>query len=304
MPYARRRRADKEIVRNPHPTAARTPASFQAGKKTIVLAGRTRLMGVVNVTPDSFADGGRYLEVDRAVEHGLQLVEEGADILDVGGESSRPGAAPVTAQIESERVIPTIEGLRRHTDIPISVDTYKASVARQAVEAGADIINDISGFSLDPAMPEVVAASQAAVVLVHLRGSPTTMQQLVPSPDILSDIQLSFHSAVAACRKHGIADNRIVLDPGIGFGKTVEDNLTIINRLETFRGLGFPILIGTSRKSFIGAILHNHVSRRLLGTAASVTAAILRGAHIVRVHDVAEMMDVVRVSDAIANEAH
>ena len=259
-------------------------------------------MGVVNVTPDSFADEGRHLDPERAVEYGLQLIEAGADILDVGGESSRPGAEPVSAKIETPRVLPTIAGLRKHTNIPISVDTYKASVARYAIDAGADIINDISSFRFDPDMPKIVAAAQAGIVLVHMRGSPETMQQIDPSQDILTDIEKSFRSALTTCQEHQISKNRIVLDPGIGFGKTVGDNLKIINYLGTLRSMGLPILIGTSRKSFIGAILDNPVSQRLLGTAASVAISILRGAQIVRVHDVAEMLDVVKVSDAIANE--
>lgn len=279
------------------------PTSFQACSKTIDLTERTRLMGVVNVTPDSFSDEGRHPNPERAVEYGLQLVEAGADILDVGGESSRPGATPVSAEIETKRVLPTITGLRKHTNIPISVDTYKASVARYAIDAGADIINDISSFRLDPDMPRIVSAAQAGVVLVHMRGSPETMQQIAPSKDILTDIEESFRFALTTCQEHRISKDRIVLDPGIGFGKTVGDNLKIINRLGTLRSMGLPILIGTSRKSFIGAILDNQVSRRLLGTAASVAISILRGAQIVRVHDVAEMLDVVKISDAIANEA-
>jgi dihydropteroate synthase len=259
-------------------------------------------MGVINVTPDSFADEGRHPDPECAVEYGLQLVEAGADILDVGGESSRPGASPVSAEIESERVLPTIAGLRKQTNIPISVDTYKASVARYALDAGADIVNDISSFRLDPDMPRIVAAAQAGIVLVHMRGSPETMQQIAPSQDILTEIEESFRFALTICQDHRISKNHIVLDPGIGFGKTVGDNLKIINRLDTLRSMGLPILVGTSRKSFIGAILENQVPRRLLGTAASVAVSILRGAQIVRVHDVAEMLDVVRVSDAIANE--
>lgn len=275
---------------------------FRARHRDLELGARTRLMGVVNLTPDSFSNGGRYLEKSRALEHCLQLVELGADILDLGGESTRPGAEPLSAEAELERVIPLLEELRPRISSLISVDTYKARVAEEAMRVGADIINDISAFRLDPEMPVVAGRWQAGIILMHMRGTPQVMQQLPPSPDILSEIARDLEQTLAAAAEHGIARDRIVIDPGLGFGKTVEDNLRIINRLSFLERFDLPVLLGTSRKSFLGKILDLPVENRIWGTAASVAVSILRGAHIVRVHDVAEMIQVARVADAILAE--
>ncbi len=268
-----------------------------------MLGSRTLVMGVVNVTPDSFSDGGLFETPEAAVRHALKLVEDGADLLDVGGESSRPGAEPVVATTELARVLPVVRGIREESEIPISVDTYKASVARAVLQEGADIINDISAFRFDADLPRVVCESGAGVVLMHMRGTPGTMQLLPPSADILSEIYKDLGEAVDRAAEAGVPGDRILLDPGIGFGKTVKDNLKILNQLPSLHRLGFPLLLGTSRKSFLGKILETEVSQLLFGTAASVAASVIRGAHIVRVHDVPEMRQVIRVADAIVEEA-
>ncbi len=259
-------------------------------------------MGVVNITPDSFSDGGCFFEPAQAIERSLQLVEEGADVLDLGGESSRPGAAPVPVEQELERVIPVLQEVRRRVSVPISVDTYKSEVAREAFRAGADIINDISSFRLDSEMPRVVSQNQGGIVMMHMRGTPQSMQQLPPSPDILKEVHEDLKTAVSMACKHGIGPDKILLDPGIGFGKTAQDNLRIINQLPYFGDLNLPILIGTSRKSFLGKILDLPVDQRLFATAASVAVSIIKGAHVVRVHDVRPMLEVIRVTDAIVAE--
>lgn len=275
---------------------------FRAKDRKFELGVRTLIMGVVNVTPDSFSDGGRFLEADAAVEHGLVLVRQGADALDIGGESSRPGARVVPAQEELDRVLPVIEGIRKASDVALSVDTCKSEVAEAAVRAGAEIINDISSLRFDARMAEVVSLSQAGVVLMHMRGNPQTMQQLPPSKDILKDVDTEFVLAVRRAEAAGIARDRIILDPGIGFGKTPEDNLRILHRLNRFQCLGFPLMVGTSRKSFIGHVLETPVEDRIPGTIASTVAAVINGAHLVRVHDVFEVQQAVRLTDAILNE--
>lgn len=270
--------------------------------RTLQLGSRTLIMGVVNVTPDSFSDGGRFCSTPAAVEHGLRMAGEGADIIDVGGESTRPGAEPVSTDVELERVIPVIEHLRRHSAVPISVDTTKCQVARAALEAGADLVNDISAFRFEAALAGEVARAGAAIVLVHSRGVPRTMQALPPSPDILSDVVTALSQAVEHALNSEISRDRIILDPGIGFGKTAEDNLRILQRLSFLRPFDLPVLVGTSRKSFIGKILDLPHHERLWGTAATVAASILGGAHLVRVHDVAENRQVCQVIDAILEQ--
>ena len=259
-------------------------------------------MGIVNVTPDSFSDGGLFYEPEKAVQQALQLVEDGADLLDVGGESSRPGAQPVSVEAELDRILPVVREIRGGTDIPISVDTYKAPVARAVIEAGADIINDISALRLDPELGRIVSRSGAGLILMHMRGTPGSMQQIPPSPEIVAEIRKDLGLAIRQAGAAGVASDRIVVDPGIGFGKTVQDNLKVLNQLSFLHELGFPVLTGSSRKSFIGDILGAGVSDRVFGTAASVAASVIRGAHIVRVHDVREMREVVDVVDAILNE--
>lgn len=259
-------------------------------------------MAVINVTPDSFSDGGRFLARDSALDRCLELAAQGADILDIGGESTRPGVSPVSAEEELDRVLPVLEGIRGRTSCLISVDTYKSQVAQSALDAGAHIVNNVGALQLDPAVAEVAGRSGAAIVLMHMRGSPRTMQTLPPSRDILKEIENDLARAVDRSRSHGIARDRIVLDPGIGFGKTVEDNLKILNRLSWLRALRLPLLVGTSRKSFLGKILDLPVQERLLATAASVVMAVAAGAHIVRVHDLAEMIHVLRITDSILGE--
>lgn len=263
---------------------------------------RTLIMGILNVTPDSFYDGGRYQDTAAAVEQARKMVAEGADILDIGGESSRPGSEPVSAEEELERVLPVIERVRELTDIPLSVDTWKASVARTALRAGVDLVNDISSFRFDPEMPATLAEFGAGIVLMHMRGSPKTMQQLPPSPDILAEIRADIERALELASNHQIPRDRIVLDPGIGFGKSLQDNLRILNRLDFLRDFSLPVLVGTSRKSFLGKILGVPEEERLWGTAASTALAVARGADIIRVHDVREMGMVAQVAEAIRRE--
>ncbi len=267
------------------------------------LSEKTLIMGILNVTPDSFSDGGRFFDSKRAVDRALQMEEEGADIIDVGGESTRPGSEPVPLEEELRRVIPVIEALAKRLSVPISIDTYKAEVAKRALEAGASVVNDISGLRFDPKMAEVVADSDAAVVIMHIKGTPKDMQTNPHYDDLFGEIIGYLREGIEIARAHGIGEDRIVVDPGIGFGKTAEHNLQIINRLERFSVLGRPLLIGPSRKSFIGMVLGGvPPSERLEGTAAAVAVAVLKGASIVRVHDVKEMVPVVRVAEAIRKE--
>ena len=259
-------------------------------------------MGVVNVTPDSFYDGGRFVERTQAVERCLEMVGQGADLLDLGGESSRPDALPVSAEVELERILGVLQEVRKQVSVPISVDTNKADVADEALREGADIVNDVSAFGFDSGMPQVVRKWNAGIVLMHMRGNPRTMQQLPPSSDILREVTERLEAAVVEAGEHDIERKRIVVDPGIGFGKTPQDNCRLLNRLQLVGSLGFPILIGASRKSFLGRILDLPVQERLWGSAASAAVAIVRGAHLVRTHDVVETLQVARVTDAILEE--
>lgn len=270
--------------------------------RNLLLGGRTLVVGVLNVTPDSFSDGGENIDPRRAVDRAFDMEAEGADIIEIGGESTRPGAMPVSAEDEKDRILPVLSRLHRRLAVPVSVDTYKSEVAAQALKLGADIINDVSALRFDPELAALVAAEGAALVLMHMRASPASMQQVEPSRDIFAEIESDLTAAVQKAMRAGITPDQIVLDPGVGFGKTLEQNLEIINRLDQFLGLGFPVMIGTSRKSFIGRITGRTASDRLFGTAASVAASILRGAHLVRVHDVKSMVEVARVTDAILGE--
>ncbi len=256
-------------------------------------------MGILNVTPDSFSDGGRFFEQARAVERAWQIAEEGADLIDVGGESTRPGSGGVDADEEKRRILPVLEALAGKYPLPISIDTSKAEVARAALERGASLINDVTGLKGDPGIAREAASSGAALILMHMRGTPATMQKLSPSADILSEIKLWAEEAVARAQSDGVSSEKIILDPGIGFGKTVGQNLEILRNLSRLAAVGFPILVGTSRKSFIGAILDKPEADRIWGTGASVALSIAFGAHMVRVHDVAAMKDVARAADAI-----
>lgn len=275
--------------------------ALRARRRRISIDGRTLLVGVVNITPDSFYDGGRYLDSGHALEQAFKLVQAGADILDIGAESSRPGAHPVSADEEIRRLKPVLSALRPHVTTPIMVDTYKASVARAALDLGADFVNDISSFR-DPDMPAAIKEYEAGVVLVHMRGTPRDMQRIPPSDDIWHEVLGHFDKTLKTAADFGISSDSIVLDPGIGFGKTVSDNLTLLNRLSRLERFDLPILVGTSRKTFIGKILGIPPQDRLWGTAASVVAAIMRGAHLVRVHDVREIRQVVTIADSILAE--
>jgi len=263
-------------------------------------AGAPLLMGVLNVTPDSFSDGGRFDRVEQAVTHGLAMVRAGARIIDIGGESSRPGAEPVPADVEASRVLPVIEGLRAHSAVCISIDTAKAPVARAALAAGADVINDITAMTGDEEMPALAAETGAGVVLMHMRGCPRTMQSGdLSSPDIVSDVADYLAERVHAVCAAGVERRAVCIDPGIGFGKTVEQNLALVAGLGRFVASGQPVLLGVSRKSFIGALTDRSVDQRLAGTAAACAIGVWMGAHILRVHDVAEMGDVAKVSAAL-----
>ena len=275
---------------------------WQLARRSLVYGERTLVMGVLNVTPDSFSDGGQFFSPERAVAHAEQMINEGADLIDVGGESTRPGSEFVTEAEELRRVIPVIERLAGISSVPISIDTTKSSVARAALVAGAEIVNDISGLRFDPQLADEVARASAGLILMHSRGTPKTMQQLPPADDIMKEVIDSLRKSIRFARQRGVAAQNIAIDPGIGFGKTVEQNLALIADLEQLAGefSDFPVVIGTSRKSFIGKLLDNApADQRLCGTIATVVVSVLKGAHIVRVHDVRGAVEAVRVADAI-----
>ena len=261
----------------------------------------TLIMGVVNVTPDSFYDGGSYLEKDRALRQAEKLAEQGADIIDIGGESSRPGAEAVDIDAELKRVIPVVEALTGRIKVPLSIDTRKSQVARQALASGASIINDVSALRADREMAGVIKAYEVPVVLMHMRGAPRDMQANPHYNDVVTEIKEFFRQRIEWAGARGIKKDNIIIDPGIGFGKLLEHNLEILKRLAEFQELGCPILIGPSRKSFVGEILGNSPRERIWGTAASVAVGALMGARIIRVHDVKQMRQVVRVVDQIMN---
>src|SRR5271154_4627125 len=275
--------------------------------RTLALGERTLVMGVLNVTPDSFSDGGLFLNTDSAVARAVAMEAAGADIVDVGGESTRPGSLGVSVETELGRVLPVIEKLRGKIRIPISVDTSKAEVAEAAAAAGAEIVNDVTALRNDPRIAEIVRRRKLALVLMHMRGQPRTMQKNPFARDVLRDVAAGLRHAAAAAQRAGIAKSQIVLDPGIGFGKSYRQNCELLARLPELARLGYPLLVGTSRKSFIAGVLEQSELRagpaaeRIWGTAATVAASILQGAHIVRVHDVAEMAQVARVTDALAS---
>ncbi|NES81340.1 MAG: dihydropteroate synthase [Moorea sp. SIO2B7] len=267
--------------------------SFVWGKRTYV-------MGILNVTPDSFSDGGEFYNLESALLQGKQMVEQGADIIDVGGQSTRPGAEQISLEEELNRVIPVIKALRPHISVPISIDTTRAEVAQAAVEAGADIVNDISGATFDDLMLSLVANLGVPIILMHIRGTPQTMQKLTDYEDLLGEIYQFFANQIQAALSAGIERSHLIIDPGIGFAKNYQQNLELLRRLLEFRGLGVPILVGPSRKSFIGHILQQkEAKKRVWGTAAACCSAIAGMADILRVHDVAQMYDVCRVADAI-----
>lgn len=279
------------------------------GNHRLELGRRTLVMGILNVTPDSFSDGGRFETFDRAVAHARRMVAEGADILDIGGESTRPFSDPVPEALEMERTLPVIERLVGEISIPISIDTNKASVAKAALDAGASIINDISALGFDPKMAGLAAETGVPVILMHMQGDPKTMQQAPFYKDVTQEVIAFLADAAARARAAGVAPGRIIVDPGIGFGKSVAHNLTLLKNLSAFERLDLPLLVGTSRKAFIRKILASphgepaHVDSPEVrsGTQATVAAAVLGGAHIVRVHDVADAVITVKLADAIKN---
>ncbi|MDQ4064598.1 MAG: dihydropteroate synthase [Actinomycetota bacterium] len=263
---------------------------------------RPVVMGILNVTPDSFSDGGLWLEPQRAIEHAHEMIADGASIIDVGGESTRPGADAVPADEELHRVLPVIETLARETDVPLSIDTRKPEVAEAAIDAGAAIVNDTSGEQLDPRMDELVASTGAAMIVMHSRGTPATMRQLTDYDDVVADVAAFLARRAADLEGIGVARDGIAIDPGFGFAKDPQQSLTMLRRLGEFVALGYPLLVGTSRKSFIGAVLDTTEDDRLEGTAVTVTLALAKGAHIVRVHDVREMSRVVRMAAAVLSD--
>jgi len=255
-------------------------------------------MGILNVTPDSFSDGGKYFSVENAVKRGMEMVEEGADILDIGGESTRPNSESIPVEEELRRTIPVIEQLARNISVPISIDTTKSKVAEEALNAGATIVNDISGLTFDEKMVKVVARNRATLVVMHIQGNPKTMQQNPHYENVVEEVKSFLYKSISKAKSNGIS--QIFIDPGIGFGKTLEHNLSLLKNLNEFASLGCPILVGTSRKSFIGKLTNDmNTDKRLEGTAASVALSIANGANVVRVHDVKEMKKVVLVADAI-----
>jgi len=279
-----------KVVRRPN---------LEWGKFSLEIGARTFIMGILNRTPDSFSDGGKFFEFEDALGHAMRMAQDGADIIDIGGESTRPGSSPVTASEEIERVVPLISELAGRIDVPISVDTSKSEVALEALKCGASIINDITGLRGDSKMAEVAARFDVPVVLMHIKGTPREMQRDPTYNDLIPEILGSLKGSIELAESAGVDPGKIIVDPGIGFGKTLEHNLAIIKGLEEFKALEKPILIGTSRKSFIGAILSNEADDRLMGTAASVALAIANGADMVRVHDIKEIREVARVADAI-----
>jgi dihydropteroate synthase len=286
--------------------ARRSAYAVRWGRFALELGRRTALMGIVNVTPDSFSDGGRFLDTRAAVDHCLRLAGEGADILDVGGESTRPGAPEVPADEEQRRVLPVVEAVAARYQVPVSVDTCKAQVARAAIEAGAAMINDITAGG-DPAMLPLAAERGVPIVLMHMQGTPRTMQRDPRYDDVAAEVARFLSARLEAAVAAGVFAERVILDPGLGFGKRVEHNFELIARLPELGALGRPLLVGPSRKSFVGAALGLEVGERLLGTAAAVAACVLGGAHLVRVHEVAAMRQVCDLLDAVraaAREGH
>lgn len=287
-------------LRNLLENISQTKYILKTSRREIELGQKTQIMGILNVTTDSFSDGGFFYSQQKAVDYGLQMIAQGADIVDIGGESTRPGAASVSTKEELKRVLPVISEIARQTKIPISIDTTKARVAREAIAAGAEIVNDVSSLLNDKKMAQTVREGQAALILMHMRGKPPGMQKgNLAYGSLMGEIIAFLRKSIARARVAGIEKEYLAIDPGIGFGKTPEDNYRIINRLSELKTLGLPIMIGTSRKSFIGKITGGEPQERIEGTAATIVAAIINGCHIIRVHDVACMKKVAAVTDAI-----
>jgi dihydropteroate synthase len=269
--------------------------------RVLPLADRVHIMGVLNVTPDSFSDGGRHMHPDAAVAHALSMVEQGADVLDIGAESTKPGAVPIDEAEERRRLIPIVRAICRQTTIPVSIDTTKASIAQEALDVGAALINDISALRFDARMGDVVAKSGAGLILMHMQGNPQTMQYAAQYTNVAEEVWQFLKTRLDAAKQAGIHPDRILLDPGIGFGKNCQHNVVLLDRLDAFHTLGRPLVVGVSRKAFIGKILGRPIDERLMGTAGAVAVAVIKGARMVRVHDVAPIRDVVRIIEAIQN---
>jgi dihydropteroate synthase len=282
-------------------TTVRKPEGFRLNfsKGILDLSSRTHLMGILNVTPDSFSDGGKFLKFDDAVRRGVEMAQEGADIIDVGGESTRPGSDPITLEEELSRVIPVIKALSKEIDVPISIDTYKSEVAEKALDAGAEMINDISALRFDSRMKRVAAERQVPIVLMHIKGTPKNMQENPYYDDVIQEITNYLQESIQLGKDAGIKKENIIIDPGIGFGKRLQDNLNLLKNLKKFLILDCPILVGPSRKSFIDRILDLPVEERLEGSLAALAVSIMNGANIVRVHDVKESKRVAGLVDTI-----
>lgn len=281
------------------PNTLRCPAEiiYPGGKLPL---NRTLLMGILNITPDSFSDGGKFFDHNQALKQALRMLDEGADIIDIGGESTRPGAQPVPLDAELERVIPVIESiLKKRPEAVISIDTYKSAVAKKAIESGARMVNDISGLGFDPEMKNVVRDKHVPAVIMHIKGTPLDMQKNPRYDNLMNELISYFTKRTLELLKRGLSKSQIIIDPGIGFGKRLEDNYEILNRLDEFTALGYPVLVGPSRKSFIGTVLNLPANKRLFGTAAAVAIAVWKGADIIRVHDVKEMSEVIRIVERI-----
>jgi dihydropteroate synthase len=281
---------------------------LRLAKQTLILGPRTLIMGVLNITPDSFSDGNRFLDPRKAIAHAIALQNAGADILDIGAESTRPGSQPTSTAEELRRLLPVLQALRGKLKIPISIDTRKSAVAEIALGAGAQILNDVSGLNHDPRLAEVGALHKVPLILTHMRGEPRSMQKTPFARDVMKDVTQGLRRSIARARKAGVAKSQIILDPGIGFGKSFQQNYELLAGLPQLATLGYPLLVGTSRKGFLGATLARDgksksvpADERLWATAATITASILGGAHIVRVHDVPEMCQVARVADCVLN---
>jgi dihydropteroate synthase len=273
---------------------------FKCGDRALMLGEKTYIMGILNVTPDSFSDGGKFLDPGAAIDHAKLMVEQGADIIDVGGESSRPGSEPVSVEDEKRRVIPVIRKLVKELDVPLSIDTYKSGVAKDALDAGACLVNDISGLRFSPDMASVVADAKASVVVMHIKGTPKTMQKDPKYKNVVKEVMDQLKAQTDLARKAGVPKDKILVDPGIGFGKTVEHNCRLIAEVGQLKKLGYPILIGTSRKTFIGKVLGTEVDDRLEGTIATNVVAVLGGVDFVRVHDVKEIKRALTMTDRLA----
>jgi dihydropteroate synthase len=276
------------------------------GKQKLQLGERTLVMGVLNVTPDSFSDGGKFFRLQVAVDGALAMQRDGADILDIGAESTKPGSAGISEEEEMARLLPVLHALRGRLKIPISIDTQKSAVAEMALRNGAAMLNDVSGLHGDPRMSAVAAQFRVPIVLMHMRGKPLTMQRTAFAKNVIADVTSGLRHSVRTALRSGVMKSQIILDPGIGFGKSFAQNFELLEKLPELAKLGYPLLVGTSRKGFLGAALQRNgenaaMQDRIWGTAATVTASILRGAHIIRVHDVAEMSQVARVADCILN---